>query len=431
MDQFILIIGYLLSCSILFYLVFNFMDKMYERIWSKRIYLLTYIFCIILLSAVNSLQIPLLNLIISILMVNAIGEIMYVTDKKWHTLYNIAFILVAAFLEVVAIIGLNILYKFFGVKFHQIILIDVLNIMVSRILMIFGYRIVLYFFKKTAFSDLEKRQGILYFILPVFSIIYTYTLLVLLEGNNGYNENILVLLSIFGLIILNIFVMEVLEYISKSNKMKNKLKLFEQQSAMQYRYYENIENKYIQSRKILHDMKNHIQAIESLYKTSGDNEAKKYTSEIFHMIDELGYKKYISNKILNLILNDKIQLANQLGIEFKTDIDDVNLNFITDFDMTTIFGNLLDNAIEACKDLENNKIVRVRINQFHNFIIINIANTLNKHPNLHNGKLETTKNGHSGIGLSNVRKTVERYNGDLNIYFEGNRFEVNINMSDK
>jgi sensor histidine kinase YesM len=364
-------------------------------------------------------------------MVNAIGEIMYVTDKKWHTLYNIAFILVAAFLEVVAIIGLNILYKFFGVKFHQIILIDVLNIMVSRILMIFGYRIVLYFFKKTAFSDLEKRQGILYFILPVFSIIYTYTLLVLLEGNNGYNENILVLLSIFGLIILNIFVMEVLEYISKSNKMKNKLKLFEQQSAMQYRYYENIENKYIQSRKILHDMKNHIQAIESLYKTSGDNEAKKYTSEIFHMIDELGYKKYISNKILNLILNDKIQLANQLGIEFKTDIDDVNLNFITDFDMTTIFGNLLDNAIEACKDLENNKIVRVRINQFHNFIIINIANTLNKHPNLHNGKLETTKNGHSGIGLSNVRKTVERYNGDLNIYFEGNRFEVNINMSDK
>ena len=178
-------------------------------------------------------------------------------------------------------------------------------------------------------------------------------------------------------------------------------------------------------------MKNHIQAIESMYKIYGDNEAKKYTSEIFHMIDELGYKKYISNKILNLILNDKIQLANQLGIQFKTDIDDVNLDFISDFDMTTIFGNLLDNAIEACKDLENNKTVRVRINQFHNFIIINISNTLNKHPNLHNGKLETTKRGHSGIGLSNVRKTVERYNGDLNIYFEDNRFEVNINMSNK
>ncbi len=74
-----------------------------------------------------------------------------------------------------------------------------------------------------------------------------------------------------------------------------------------------MEKKYEDSRKVIHDMKNHLQAIERLYASRETGEAQSYVEDIYHMLNVLGEKYYTDHHMLNIILNDKLQEAEREG----------------------------------------------------------------------------------------------------------------------
>ena len=80
-------------------------------------------------------------------------------------------------------------------------------------------------------------------------------------------------------------------------------------------------------------------------------------------------------------------------------IGDVKLTGIKDLDITTIFANLLDNAIEAAREIKNDAYIDLKMDYFNEFIVVSIRNSM--------GESESTKEGHMGIGLENVRYTLE------------------------
>ncbi|WP_268060820.1 sensor histidine kinase [Clostridium brassicae] len=225
---------------------------------------------------------------------------------------------------------------------------------------------------------------------------------------------------------LNIFITNIFQSISKNNELKNELQLYEQQAKIQYEYYTSLESKYENSRKIVHDVKNHLQTIENLYEINEHEKAEQYTEDIYKIFDKLGQKYYTTNKVLNIIINDKMQRAENFNISLDCKIGDVNIEFIKDIDVTTIFSNLLDNAIECAKDTFENKVIFLRIDKFNDFIVINITNALEKPPIKDNGNFKSTKKNHNGIGLQNIKRALEKYEGNMRIEYDEKAFKVNI-----
>lgn len=94
-------------------------------------------------------------------------------------------------------------------------------------------------------------------------------------------------------------------------------------------------------------------------------------------------------------------------------------------DISTIFGNLLDNAIEACRKIEEDEpYIFVSCKIRGNMISVVIKNSMVRN----SFDLKTTKNDKQfhGYGLGNVKKALANYNGEMSIKAEGNEFLISL-----
>ena len=107
----------------------------------------------------------------------------------------------------------------------------------------------------------------------------------------------------------------------------------------------------IKTIRILHDVDKHIRAIENLYGTEREHTAGEYAEAIRSTLAPLIPMSYTENPILNILLTDKNAVMQEKGIHSDIKIDNVELSYIEPIDITTIFGNLLDNAIELLQML--------------------------------------------------------------------------------
>ncbi|MDO5540545.1 MAG: GHKL domain-containing protein [Eubacteriales bacterium] len=272
-------------------------------------------------------------------------------------------------------------------------------------------------------GQLSLRQTITVLILPAFSVFFLYSVIQMMTVYTQLYGLWLVLANIIALLLLNIYFLYLFRYLFRAAKLEQEMQMAQLQSELQYRYYEELEKKYRESRKILHDMKNHLQAVEQLYegenKTAGDN----YVQDLYHMIHVLGEKYYSSNQMLNIILNEKLLQASQSGIQVKAEVGDVNFDDIKDIDITTIFANLLDNAIEAAGA---QSWLELKIDNIQDFRVIKIRNGIHL-----SSDASSSKSNHMGLGLTNVRLALDKYHGSLESSSSEKEYCINIMIPGK
>ncbi|MEE0913765.1 MAG: GHKL domain-containing protein [Ruminococcus sp.] len=95
--------------------------------------------------------------------------------------------------------------------------------------------------------------------------------------------------------------------------------------------------------------------------------------------------------------------------------------------------NALDNAIEACRQVKkHNKVVKIKIQENANTVHICISNPVDKPVKIVNNRISTTKADkiNHGLGLYSINKSVEKYNGSVNIECDNNVFSINILLVD-
>ena len=138
-------------------------------------------------------------------------------------------------------------------------------------------------------------------------------------------------------------------------------------------------------------------------------------------------QEYISNPILNIILNDKKRCACLHDIEVKMEVENVDLGFMDPMEITTIFGNLLDNAIDACDSVfGKERFINIKLSSYNDFIVIQISNTSKNIVKWIDGKPASDKGKNHGIGLINVENVVRKYNGSMLLEEKGGVFTCNI-----
>ena len=176
-----------------------------------------------------------------------------------------------------------------------------------------------------------------------------------------------------------------------------------------------------------HDLKVQIYALRDM---ADGTERRRYLDEIDNSIGIYDSIVKTGSEVLDTILTEKSLLCRDKDIHIQCVADGSRMGFMDPADTYTIFGNALDNAIEAVQqfaDKEKRQIdVLVHVKQ--QFLVISITNPLGAQPVFRNGLSVTTKTGgdYHGFGLRGVQRTVKKYDGHLTVSTENDCFALKI-----
>lgn len=231
-----------------------------------------------------------------------------------------------------------------------------------------------------------------------------------------------------GIFLIELYILiGVLKNISNSKKIKTDNSFLNLQLDYQLKYYHSIKEKNLNLKSYKHDMLNHWNTVYSLINNNNIDDSKEYISTMINNFSN--EKKAVidtCNPVLDAILTEKIEIAKNKNISVDTNIF-INKNLkIALLDFCIIFGNLLDNAIEASSKANNKNIV-IKLVSKNNMLMCKISNSIDDNVHI-NKTFETTKKDKSshGIGLKNVKTTIEKYNGELSINYDSSIFTVSF-----
>lgn len=209
---------------------------------------------------------------------------------------------------------------------------------------------------------------------------------------------------------------------------ERKQELEENNKKMLDKHYEMIEEKNRRYRKLEHDIYKHLNTLEVLSQGKDRDVISNYIMEIKEQIANLEETFILKNKVLQILVNGLYKKASNDNILCRFDIVDMDLTFLNSYDLTTLFGNLLDNAYEACLSVdEKQRFIYMHLYRFNNFIILCICNSYRKNENTNLfGSHIVFKESDKGIGLNNVTDVINKYNGQMEILRKQEEFEVRI-----
>ncbi len=238
---------------------------------------------------------------------------------------------------------------------------------------------------------------------------------------------IIVGMAIFTFTYLVVFLYSKNTLYFRDQEQKDKIQIAQLQQ--QFAYYQEKLKDEEKVRSVYHDMKNHLLVLQRHILQRQIN-----SPETTEMVEKLQsrvamYEDYVhtGNDILDIILKEKSELAREKSIAFSVTADLNGVDFIEPLDISTIFSNALDNAIEASEKLpEEQRAILVKAGKMQNFFSVLIEN--NCLQNSENTNIRTTKSDDflHGFGISNMRKAAEKYGGQLTTKYEKGTFTLKI-----
>jgi len=190
-------------------------------------------------------------------------------------------------------------------------------------------------------------------------------------------------------------------------------------------HYQLLQSHIIETKRARHDLRHHLAVIKTL-STSGNNEKLvEYIEQFKNSLPDVEMS-FCENFAVNSLLfyyagnakNEGISL--DINLELPEDID------INDTDLCIVFGNLIENAIEACQKLDDGKHIKVKSKITKKLLAITVDNSFDGFINNRNGVFVSTKPNGEGIGLSSVKAVAEKYGGSAKFEVWGKIFQASV-----
>ena len=190
----------------------------------------------------------------------------------------------------------------------------------------------------------------------------------------------------------------------------------EYQNKILDKQVEEVQNIYLTMRSWRHDYHNHLQKLKAHIMMNQIKEANQYLNELEIDLDNVNQLVESGNINLDAILNSKISLAikNKIQINYKAIVP--KKLTISDIDLCVLIGNLIDNAVEACEKIKDDrlKFTRLYIGVFKQQLYISVSNSTNEIIKKLDDEYITTKRGNHGHGLKRINNIVNKYGGFIN-----------------
>lgn len=428
----------LTKCIIDFILFYWFSSLFFTK---KKLHLVNYgLFLILatLLWAVNYSMQPILNTIFALLFALIINFRFFInTPIK---------ILICSIAEIVLIVASETIPILISSFFENSNLVEVMNktiqnagfnLIGSGIFSIFvlsTYFFIKYRRKKTLDVTITSNYCII--LVPIISIFIIYYIIYI--SQQTIFDNItrwLTLIIYWGILFTNIMVLIGERNLNRRNILQQENDLLCKYKEMSSLLFEQ-QNHYLQElANFAHDYSKQLEGIKTIIKAENNNHTIKETSRYVKEMKDTIKKHYQfasikTTPLRHILLKTQIQ-CNTYRISLITDISYGNFDFISFLDIYSLFENLLENSIEACKLIESKNItkyIKVDIKRNKGMIYIYIENSIEKSINEKNKIFITNKenkNAH-GKGINIIKNITNKYNGIYDIDYSSQYFSFSI-----
>ena len=259
--------------------------------------------------------------------------------------------------------------------------------------------------------ELGKIYWLLFVALFTSVMLVVFILFWMTYKLNDFTYNTMAGICSFVLIFCSFFVLYLYERFARQSLELQRKAQYEQQHKGQLKHVDEIIVQQTEVRRLKHDMTNQLLAIDG-YMDQGDLAGgKHYVRSLIDQLQAIGTSINTGNIALDAILNAKKEVAQSKGIAFTTSLRIADRLSIAPDDLCVIFGNALDNALEACAQLpqDADKTITLTLVQDATSLFCKITNTAL--PPQHNN-WRTTKADpiNHGFGMRNIREALENYN---------------------
>ncbi|MDO5151441.1 MAG: GHKL domain-containing protein [Oscillospiraceae bacterium] len=262
-------------------------------------------------------------------------------------------------------------------------------------------------------KDIEYRYKVAILVQgSIFQMFYNFVFAFFDENHEmyGWDAYVVFFVSIVGAIYAIFLTLSLAIKNVLSNRQNKELQSFMYMQKEQYDYQ---LQQSVAVRRFKHDLTNYIGVLRELVNQKKLEEARGYIDTIWNVQDEFELKIHTGDSFLDVIMNYYLYIATKENIKFTVSGKVTTISYIEMVDITTLMGNVLQNAIEASKKTNNPK-VRVEFIEHKTEIFISVSNGVVEKVNTNNNFLKTSKKDkmNHGFGFKNIIATVEKYQGE-------------------
>ena len=214
---------------------------------------------------------------------------------------------------------------------------------------------------------------------------------------------------------------------------KELARLKSEQAELLERDYTAVNRAYQVNARLFHDLHNHIGVLRQFLTHEKYGEAVRYLDELQAPVRNLTATVWTGDETADYLINSKAAMAEEAGIRFQAQVEFPRRTNIRSVDLCAILGNLLDNAIEAARQVTDpsGRTVALTIRRIHQMLVIKVENSFAAAPVQEGGELKTTKTegGLHGWGLKSAQTAAEKYDGMVQAGVSGEVFRAVATLS--
>ena len=211
----------------------------------------------------------------------------------------------------------------------------------------------------------------------------------------------------------------------------------EQKKAAQYQsqaaVYQMIEQQYSQAERLRHDLKNHVLALRGLWEERAWDKLGDYLKRMEDSAQFGANEEATGNRAVDALLFQKRKMAEDRQIVWECDVQIPKRCRISEFDLCVLFGNILDNAVEACMRLQQGEreagrrpFINVQARTVKKCFLLEVKNSMRDAEKQESRFAEKENPQRHGIGLLNVGDVVRGYDGVMNTEMQNGVFDISV-----
>lgn len=271
--------------------------------------------------------------------------------------------------------------------------------------------------------ELPLKYWISILLTPIISIIILYGMTIPMLEHEESNILIIYIVSIIGIIYMNISMFNFFDGYSKQIK----LSFMETVAEREADNYRSLKISYQKMKKLKHDFKNELDTLNQLISEQKYEIAEAHLSELSSFVDKSAAVCYTGNEAVDSLINIKMKTAKQYNIKVIIKIKiQTSLN-ANSMELCRIFGNALDNAIEACCKINNDiqKFICISIKEIDENMLVEISNTAAE-VDITNLISTKPEKGLHGYGIHSIQSSADRIGGTLHFKYDNGVFVMRL-----
>lgn len=376
---------------------------------------------VMLLSPVGSIA----QYLLYALLLMGIGCFVYHADWKSVFLY-------AALTVEIMELSIGITNSLSGILYPQIAslyqnaaaVLSVLLGMTALGLSVLGYHAAYRYFLH---DEMHEKQYLFIILIPILMIFFLDEYISLTLYGNAAVRNVVgdvINVNHYQMLLIQLFSMASLfcilfayKKLLQNFRLRMEMSMLEQEEHFLNQYVEEARAHYEETKSFRHDIKNHITVVKDLLRSRKQEDALTYIDDLADMAAGLSFPCSTGNPVVDILMENKLGIAKNIGIDVECSLILPYPCPIRDIDFCIILSNALDNAVSACRDVNDGagKYIRVSGRIQGDFVLLEVENSFS-------GKRVVSR----GIGLSNIKAIAEKYQGAMSIKTQERSFFLSV-----